>query len=111
MESDLLALPVTEGAGRRVVGLVRRSKYFLGEEVFRQELTAHTVYPASQAARVAEEREVKKAISGINRGSEFRTRRDRANQFRRQRSGHESTACEIYEATGIGRLVNAAWAV
>ncbi|MCY3022365.1 MAG: hypothetical protein NTW87_25575 [Planctomycetota bacterium] len=54
------------------VGLVRRSKYFLNEEVFRQELVEYSVKPATPGARMAEEREVKKAVMGQRRGSEFR---------------------------------------
>ena len=56
------------------VGLVRRSKYFMTEEVFRQELIDYKVKPATTATRAAEEREVKKAIEGKHRGSEFRKR-------------------------------------
>ncbi|MFH0937753.1 MAG: hypothetical protein V1899_00480 [Planctomycetota bacterium] len=60
------------------VGLVRRSKYFANEEVFRQELVDYMVKPATPATRLAEEHEVRKAIEGKNRGNEFhqRTRDD-----------------------------------
>ncbi|HYG75584.1 MAG TPA: hypothetical protein VEK08_11325 [Planctomycetota bacterium] len=54
------------------VGLVRRSKFFAGEEVFRQELVEYIVKPATPATRMAEDREVRRAIEGKNRGSEFR---------------------------------------
>ncbi len=54
------------------VGLVRRSKYFMNEEVFRQELVEFTVKPATPATRAAEEREVRTAVEGKNRGTEFR---------------------------------------
>jgi len=53
------------------VGLVRRSKYFLGEEVFRQELVEYAVKPATPATRMAEDREVRAALSGKNHGNEF----------------------------------------
>ena len=56
------------------VGLVRRSKYFANEEVFRQELVEFAVKPATPATRLAEDREVKRAVEGKNRGSEFRER-------------------------------------
>ena len=56
------------------VGLVRRSKYFVGEEVFRQELIEYAVKPATPGARMAEAREVQKAGEKGNRGSEFRDR-------------------------------------
>ncbi|HYF52012.1 MAG TPA: hypothetical protein VEJ63_21565 [Planctomycetota bacterium] len=54
------------------VGLVRRSKYFMNEEVFRQELIEFNIKPATPATRQAEDREVRKAVEGKNRGSEFR---------------------------------------
>jgi hypothetical protein len=54
------------------VGLVRRSKYFMNEEVFRQELLDYKVLPATPATRLAEEQEVHKACQGSHRGSEFR---------------------------------------
>ena len=54
------------------IGLVRRSKYFANEEVFRQELVDYAVKPAMPATRLAEEREVRKACQGSHRGSEFR---------------------------------------
>jgi hypothetical protein len=54
------------------VGLVRRSKYFAGEEVFRQELVEYTVKPATPATRMAEDREVRLALEGKNHGAEFR---------------------------------------
>jgi hypothetical protein len=57
------------------VGLVRRSKYFLNEEVFRQELVEYTVKPATPATRMAEDREVRKAMEGRQHGTEFRERR------------------------------------
>lgn len=56
------------------VGLVRRSKYFANVEVFRQELVEFTVKPATPATRLAEDREVRRAVEGKNRGSEFRER-------------------------------------
>ena len=54
------------------VGLVRRSKYFMNEEVFRQELVDFTVKPATPAMRLAEDREVRQAMAGKHRGTEFR---------------------------------------
>jgi hypothetical protein len=54
------------------VGLVRRSKYFAGEEVFRQELVEYKVQPAKPATRAAEEKEVKHAVENKIRGNEFR---------------------------------------
>jgi len=57
------------------IGLVRRSKYFLNEEVFRQELVEYTVRPATPQARFAEDQEVVHAMKGANRGSEFRVRK------------------------------------
>jgi len=54
------------------VGLIRRSKFFAGEEVFRQELVEYVVKPATPATRMAEDREGRQAIEGKNRGSEFR---------------------------------------
>jgi hypothetical protein len=54
------------------VGLVRRSKFFANEEVFRQELVEYTVKPATPGTRMAELREVRKAVEGKNHGSEFR---------------------------------------
>ncbi|HEY3322383.1 MAG TPA: hypothetical protein VGP72_18115 [Planctomycetota bacterium] len=54
------------------VGLVRRSKYFDNTEVFRQELVTYTVKPATPGTRLAEDREVRHAIEGKNRGNEFR---------------------------------------
>ena len=56
------------------VGLIRRSKYFAGEEVFRQELVDYKVLPAKQETRAAEDKEVRKAIEGKKRGNEFRTK-------------------------------------
>lgn len=56
------------------VGLVRRSKFFAGEEVFRQELVAHDVRPARQEVRAAEDTEVQEALRGKNRGNEYRKR-------------------------------------
>jgi hypothetical protein len=56
------------------VGLVRRSKFFMGEEVFRQELVHYIVKPATPATRLAEDREVKRAVEGKSRGSEFRAK-------------------------------------
>jgi hypothetical protein len=58
------------------VGLVRRSKFFAGEEVFRQELVEYTVKPATPQGRLAEDREVRKAVEGKNRGHEFRSSRE-----------------------------------
>lgn len=57
------------------VGMVRRSKYFIDEEVFRQELVEYTVQPATPATKMEEDREVRHAIEGKNRGSEFRDQR------------------------------------
>jgi hypothetical protein len=54
------------------VGLVRRSKYFANQEVFRQELVDYVVKPAMPATRLAEEHEVRKAMAGNHRGTEFR---------------------------------------
>lgn len=54
------------------VGLVRRSKYFMQEEVFRQELVDFSVKPATPATRMAEQQEVRKATEGTRRGTEFR---------------------------------------
>jgi hypothetical protein len=57
------------------VGLVRRSKYFLSQEVFRQELVEYAVKPATPATRLAEDREVRKALEGQRHGTEFREER------------------------------------
>jgi hypothetical protein len=54
------------------VGLVRRSKYFLGEEVFRQELLNWEARPARSEMRLAEEREIQAALQGQQRGAEHR---------------------------------------
>jgi len=54
------------------VGLVRRSKYFMNQEVFRQELVDFTVKPATPATRLAEDREVAKAMGVAHRGTEYR---------------------------------------
>jgi hypothetical protein len=64
------------------VGLVRRSKYFVNEEVFRQELVSYSVQPATPATRMEEDREVRHAVEGKNRGSEFRDKpsEDRPNR-------------------------------
>ncbi len=59
------------------VGLVRRSKYFMNEEVFRQELVDYVVKPALPATRLAEEKEVRKAMAGPHRGTEFRDEKKR----------------------------------
>ncbi len=56
------------------VGLVRRSKYFSGVEVFRQELVDYKVLPAKPETRAAEEKEVKRAVEGKKRGQEFRNK-------------------------------------
>ncbi len=56
------------------VGLVRRSKYFSGVEVFRQELVEYKVLPAKPETRTAEEKEVKKALEGKKRGQEFKNK-------------------------------------
>ena len=56
------------------VGLVRRSKYFSGVEVFRQELVEYKVLPAKPETRAAEEKEVKKALEGKKRGQEFKNK-------------------------------------
>jgi hypothetical protein len=53
------------------VGLVRRSKYYLKEEVFRQELVDYRVRPSSAVGRRAEEREIQRALKGKRRGKEF----------------------------------------
>jgi hypothetical protein len=58
------------------VGLVRRSKFYAGEEVFRQELVAHEVRPARPEVRAAEDRAVQEALQGKNRGNEYRKRSD-----------------------------------
>jgi len=63
------------------VGLVRRSKYFADQEVFRQELVEYQVQPATPATRLEEDREVRRAIEGKNRGSEFK---DQARKDRRE---------------------------
>lgn len=52
------------------VGLVRRSKYYLDEEVFRQELVAHDVRASLPAGRLAEEQEIRLALKGKKRGTE-----------------------------------------
>lgn len=52
------------------VGLVRRSKYFVGEEVFRQELVTHAVQPSTRESRSAEELEIRDAQRGKKRGTE-----------------------------------------
>ncbi|HLX61157.1 MAG TPA: hypothetical protein VKX17_07730 [Planctomycetota bacterium] len=54
------------------VGLVRRSKYFSGEEVFRQELVDYKVLAQKPETRAAEEKEVKHALEGKKRGNEFK---------------------------------------
>ena len=59
------------------VGLVRRSKYFSGVEVFRQELVEYKVLPAKPETRTAEEKEVKKALEGKKRGQEFKNKDSR----------------------------------
>jgi len=56
------------------VGMVRRSKYFAGEEVFRQELVAYQARSARADARHAEDVEVRDALRGKNRGGEHRKR-------------------------------------
>jgi hypothetical protein len=56
------------------VGLVRRSKFFSGVEVFRQELVEYKVLPAKPETRAAEEKEVKKAVEGKKRGQEFKNK-------------------------------------
>ncbi len=56
------------------IGLVRRSKYFMGEEVFRQELVEYKVLPAKPETRTAEEKEVRKAVEGKKRGQEFKNK-------------------------------------
>ena len=53
------------------VGLVRRSKYFAGEEVFRQELISYKVRPSSFESRSSEGKEITEALRGKNRGAEF----------------------------------------
>jgi len=54
------------------VGLVRRSKYFNNEEVFRQELVSSEVRPSRPEMRAAEDREIETALKGKNRGQEHR---------------------------------------
>jgi len=56
------------------VGLVRRSKYYLDEEVFRQELVEYQIRASLPAGRDAEEREIQQAFKGKNRGTEHRVR-------------------------------------
>jgi hypothetical protein len=56
------------------VGLVRRSKYVLDQEVFRQELVEYSVKPATPATRTAEAHEVRRAVEGKERGTEFRAK-------------------------------------
>ena len=65
------------------VGLVRRSKYFSGEEVFRQELVDYKVLPQKPETRAAEEKEVKRAVEGKKRGNEFKkdSKDDRATRL------------------------------
>jgi hypothetical protein len=70
------------------VGLVRRSKYFADEEVFRQELVEYKVQPATPATRLEEDREVRRAIEGKNRGSEFRDKAREARDERPYRRGY-----------------------
>ncbi|MCW8130883.1 MAG: hypothetical protein KIS92_11070 [Planctomycetota bacterium] len=52
------------------VGLVRRSKYYLDEEIFRQELVTYDVRASLPAGRMAEEHEIALALKGKNRGTE-----------------------------------------
>lgn len=54
------------------IGLVRRSKYYLEEEVFRQELVARDIRASMPAERMAEDREIRTALKGGKRGSEHR---------------------------------------
>lgn len=56
------------------VGLVRRSKYFLDEEVFRQELVKYEVNAALPKTRSAEEKEIVKALKGGQHGQEHKQR-------------------------------------
>jgi len=60
------------------VGLVRRSKYFSGVEVFRQELVEYKVLPAKPETRTAEEKEVRRAVEGKKRGQEFKNKDSKA---------------------------------
>ena len=53
------------------VGLIRRSKYYMKEEVFRQELVEFLIRPSTEAGRRAEEREIQRALKGKRRGKEF----------------------------------------
>lgn len=53
------------------VGLVRRSKYYLKEEVFRQELVEFKIRPSTDSGRRAEQREIERALKGKRRGQEF----------------------------------------
>jgi hypothetical protein len=54
------------------LGLVRRSKYFNEEEVFRQELVASEVRASRPETHAAEDRELETALKGKNRGQEHR---------------------------------------
>ncbi len=53
------------------VGLIRRSKYYVDEEIFRQELIDFKIRPSSPAGRRAEEQEIQRALKGTRRGKEF----------------------------------------
>lgn len=56
------------------VGLVRRSKYFLDQEVFRQELVKYEVNAALPKTRSAEEKEIVQALKGGQHGQEHKQR-------------------------------------
>lgn len=58
------------------VGLVRRSKFFAGEEVFRQELVTYEARPARAEVRAAEDLDIQEALRGKNRGNEHRKHGD-----------------------------------
>jgi hypothetical protein len=80
------------------VGLVRRSRYFAGEEVFRQELVAYHVQPGTPAARRAEAQEVEQALSGRPHGSEFRRRVQDERAARWDASENADTSSEGQDA-------------
>ncbi|MCZ7649093.1 MAG: hypothetical protein M5U26_28205 [Planctomycetota bacterium] len=56
-------------------GLVRRSRYYLGEEVFRQELIDSKIRPSTAEGRMAEEREIHEALKGTRRGREYQKKK------------------------------------
>ena len=61
------------------VGLVRRSKYYADEEVFRQELIQYEVRPSTTDGRRAEELEIREALKSKKRGTEHRQDRKSGN--------------------------------